>query len=307
MVARVRIGCPLLLAFAFLCGPAQAAQVFEDETRVAGHSPEGWAMSYVASATLLTGFGGPPQLDPGQWSIGAELATIPRLSDDQRRVGFAGEKQEDLNKSALFGRLRSWVGLPFEFVGEIAYTPDIEINDVRAKRLFSLALGRAFRLDPNWRASMRLFAQSGRARSDITCPADLAGDRDFERNPVGCAAPSSDEIRLRYSGLDLGLAWHSSPSSMRYHLGAGIARLAPSVQVDARLMPDALDRSKLNTTSYARFLSVGIGNAWRAEAEWAAELLYVPLDVRREASARRENDPYWSVRLLLRWHPRVLR
>ncbi len=295
------------LAMTMVAPPsALGQQVFEDDQQVGGDSPEAWAMSYVTSSTLLTGLGGPPELAPGAWMLGAELASIPRLEEAQRSVGFGGEKAEDLNKSPVFGRLRAWFGLPAGMVGEVAYTPDIEIGDVRAKRLFALGAGRSFGLAAGWRASARAFLQRGRVQGDITCPAGIAGNTDFARNPFGCTAPSSDEISLRYSGAELGAAWQGAPQALRYQLGAGLARLTPEVQVDAPLMPDARDRSRLHARRYVRFFTAGIGQDRQDGLGWAAELLYVPLEVRRDPAASRENDPYWSLRLMLRWQPSAL-
>ncbi|MCB1888908.1 MAG: hypothetical protein KDH20_14965 [Rhodocyclaceae bacterium] len=300
---------PVVLAWALLAAaslsPAFAQQVFEDEQRVGAETPEGWAMSFMTASTLLTGIGGLPALAPGRIALAAELATIPRLSDAQRQVGFAGEKAEDLNKSPLFGRLRAWIGLPAGLVGEVAYTPDIEVNDVRAKRLFALAVGRGFHATPDLQVSVRGFIQRGRARGDITCPAGLAGNPDPAENPFGCAARSEDELRLNYVGADLGLSWQPEPEGLGVHLGAGVARLSPSVQVHAPLLGDALDRSRLYTRRYVRYFSVGLGSHIQRNVDWQAQVLYVPLEVAR-GGASRDNDAYWSLRLLLRWRPALL-
>jgi len=309
MRAAMKALAPLCLGLAMsMAAPPSAfgQQVFEDDLQVGAHSPEAWAMSYVTSSTLLTGLGGPPELAPGAWMLGAELASIPRLDGAQQSVGFGGEKAEDLNKSPVFGRLRAWFGLPAGLVGEVAYTPDLDVGDVRAKRLFALGAGRSFELGSGWRASARAFLQRGRVQGDITCPAGIAGSTDFTVNPFGCAAPSSDEISLRYTGAELGAAWQVAPQALRYHLGAGVARLAPEVQVDAPLMPDARDRSRLHARRYVRFFAAGIGQDRQDGIGWSAELLYVPLEVQRDPAASRENDPYWSVRLMLRWRPSAL-
>lgn len=294
----LRTAAWLLLA---LANTAAAQTVFEDSRRVALDSPEGWAMSYVTASSLMTGFGGNPDLAPWQWAISAEIGSIEHLSAAQRQVGFSGAKSEDLNKSPVFGRGRGWLGLPGGFVAELGYTPELEIGGAKPRDLFSLALGRQLYATEHWQWYGRAFIQRGRAGGDITCPASLAGNEDAQVNPFGCAGRSSDLIDMHYHGLELLHGWRPQDGSNRYSLGMGFARLQPKVQVDAPLFFDARDRSRLVSDGNLRYFSLGFDRSLNARFDIAAELLYVPLKVTRGRDANRENDPYWSLRLQLRW------
>ena len=75
-------------------------------------------------------------------SISAELSSIPRLSKAQQRIGFGGFKDEDLNKSPAFGRLRANIGLPWNLDAEISWTPPLQINDSKPDHLWGAALSK---------------------------------------------------------------------------------------------------------------------------------------------------------------------
>src|SRR5437868_5004096 len=65
-------------------------------------SPEAWALKYFTSATLMSGLAPPiPRLEQrhtGSITFGLEAGWMPRLNAERARVGFTGQKQEDLNK-----------------------------------------------------------------------------------------------------------------------------------------------------------------------------------------------------------------
>src|SRR5258705_11027088 len=110
----------------FLLGHAAAAQtVVATNKTVASDTPEGWAMRYFTGATLLTSFGETAKLAPWRWNVAADLGTIPHLSHAQQRGVFGSFPNGDLNKSPVFGRLRAAVGLPYDWVAEVAYTPPL--------------------------------------------------------------------------------------------------------------------------------------------------------------------------------------
>lgn len=285
------------ILIAFIAVSSASAQ--EIDQTVAAGSPEAWAMNYVTASTLMTGLGGVPALSAGHWAVGAELASIPRLGESQRQVGFGGQKEEDLNKSPVFGRVRGWLGLPAKFVLELGYTPEVRVSGVRPEKLVSAALGREILATGRWRIDTRIFAQRGRAQGDITCPARLAGNPDPTINPYGCAAPSRDTIRLNYQGIEATLAWQPDAGN-RFYGGLGYVRTVPAVRVDARLDPGIRDRTGLRTEGHVRYASAGVVRSLDHRIDLAAELLYVPLDVRRGAGS--ENDPYWSIRFQIRWH-----
>lgn len=117
-------------------------------------------MNFAAS-TFMTGFGSTPALAPWSWSVGAELAYIPRLSEAQRRVGFNGTKLEDLNKTPVFGRLRLMLGLPGGFGAELGYTPALQINGTELHDLVAMGIGRRLFESGRFSLSERLFGQHG--------------------------------------------------------------------------------------------------------------------------------------------------
>ena len=71
------------------------------------NSPEGWAMAFMTTSAQNLGQVPPQIVDFKDISISAELSTIPHLTREQQKTGFRGFKDEDLNKSPAFGRLRT--------------------------------------------------------------------------------------------------------------------------------------------------------------------------------------------------------
>jgi hypothetical protein len=287
-----------LASFSITVALAQAQPVITSHEELGGDRPEAWAMNYFAAATFLTSFGQVGPMSPWTWSLAAELGSIPRLSADQRRVGFDGSKLEDLNKAPAFGRLRATLGLPYNWVAELAYTPPLEFNGARARNIIDLGIGtRVIDRDP-WTLSVRAFGQHGSVRGDITCPASLAGVTDPNINPYLCQAPSNDTFGVNYFGGDLTAGWNTG--AWRWHGAFGVVRTDLDVQVDA-LTGTVHDRTHLFSSGYLRYFTLGSGYEFNPAWRVTAEVLYVPLNVRRSANAERENDPLTSVRLSLRY------
>jgi len=290
-------GRKLLVAALLLSSGAAAQDTIHNDESLSSTRPEAWAMNYVVASTFLTSFGQTPTIAPWHFVGAAELGHIPRLSESDQRVGFEGVKQEDLNRSPVFGRLRLLLGLPAGFVAELAYTPSIEVRGVRARDLFALAVGRRLVEHDDFTLSARAFGQSGRASGDITCPARLA-NLPLDQNPYGCHAPSDDQVTLDYFGVDATAGWNAAP--WHAHVTAGAVRTDLAVQVDA-LSFDVRDRSKLTAKSTKGYLAVGgsydLTRCWNV----GAELLYVPLRVQRDPEGGTSNDPFTGLRLQLRY------
>jgi hypothetical protein len=289
---------PWLLYFALISSGAGAQMIVHNDEHLAVDRPEAWAMNYVTASTFMTPFGANPQLALGQWSIAAELGLIPRLSDTQQRVGFNGFKDEDLNKSPVFGRLRLTLALPAGWFAELGYSPELVINGTRPRDLFALAVGHRLFEWRRWTVSMRAFGQHGAAEGDITCPSPLAGIADLQKNPSGCKAPSDDRIALNYYGADITAAWRFDPWSLYADVGA--VRTEPVVQVDA-LVFSLHDRSRLTARDVLPYVAVGASHDFGTHWTVGGEVLYVPLTVRRDSDSGREQDPFTSVRLLVRY------
>ena len=290
LVIRALLAAGLLLpAFAF----AQA--VIEDVEHLDSRRPEAWAMNRIAASTLMTSFGESPQLAPWRWRVSADLGHIPRLSDSQRRVAFIGSQESDLNRSPVFGRVRAGLGLPGGFVAELGYTPPLEVRGTRPENLFSLAVGcRTIERD-RFVLSTRIFAQRGKARGDITCPAEIAGAGPH-RNPAGCQAASDDRITLDYYGADATASWDLA--GWRAHASLGAVRADLAVQVDA-LTSGFRDRTRLTARGSWPFATVGASRNLDARWNVGVELLYVPLRVQRELAGSSETDALASLRVRL--------
>ena len=277
---------------------APAQTVVGNEESVATDSPEAWAMRYFAGTSLMTSFGETPGLAPWRWNVAGDLGTIPQLSDAQQRVGFGGFKNEDLNKSPVFGRLRLALGLPYGWVAELGYTPPLEIDGARPRNIVALAIGRRLFDSGAFTFSMRALGQLGQVQGDITCPAQLAGIADPVRNPYGCQSPSKDRFTTDYYGLDATVGWNTG--NWKWNASAGVVQTDLAVQIDAQVFTTN-DRSRL--TSNGRLAWYTLGTRYVFDSRWsvAAELLYVPLDVRRPPDFAVESDPLTSVRVQLRY------
>jgi hypothetical protein len=295
MRSLLRLGFATLL----LCSLAARAQVVvRNDENLASDRPEAWAIRYFAASTLMTAFGEAPALPAGRWNVAFDLGHIPRLNEAQQRVGFNGIKQEDLNKSPVFGRVRLMLGLPENFVAELGYTPPLSINGMQPRDLVAIAIGRRVFRRGRFTLSVRAFGQHGRAQGDVTCPGRLAGVSDRQRNPFDCRAPSDDRVALNYYGAELTSGW--TAGSWHVHAGVGAARTELAVQVDA-LTFDVRDRSRLVARGALPFATIGGSRDLGAHWTVGAELMHVPLRVRRGPDAVQENDPLTSLRLQLRY------
>jgi hypothetical protein len=288
---------PLLLLPPLLgCSLATHAQeIFRNDEQLAADRPEAWAMGYFTSATAMTAFGPPPDLAPGDIRLAVEVGSLPHLDQAARRVGFNGEKLEDLNKSPAFGRARMWVGLPWKIVAELGYTPPFAIGGARPRDLLAVALSRRLFERGGHAFSARVLGQHGAVTGDFTCPADLAGVADPSLNPYGCDARSDDRVELNAYGAEV--TFGRTTPGPQWHATAGVLRMEPEVQVDA-LTFGFRDRSRLTSRDNQPYFAVGGGHEG---SRWSvrAELLYVPLRVRRMPEAKVDTDPLLSLRVQL--------
>src|SRR5947208_4758005 len=101
--------------------------------------PEAWALNYYTSVALLAGLGTPHSRAFGSLELGFELDWIPELGKAERRVGFNGIKEEDVNKAPIFARPRLTLGLPWNFALTLSYLPPIRIFGVEPN-LFAFAV-----------------------------------------------------------------------------------------------------------------------------------------------------------------------
>jgi hypothetical protein len=286
----------LLLPGLFGCGlPAHAQEIVGNDEYLVAHRPEAWAMGYFTSATTMTAFGLPPELQPGDVRLAAEAGSLPHLDQSARRVGFNGEKLENLNKSPVFGRARMWVGLPGKIVAEIGYTPPFAVGGARPRDLFAVAISRRIIERGGHAFSLRVLGQHGAVSGDFTCPAELAGTEDPSLNPYGCDARSKDRVELNAYGAEV--TFGRTIPGPQWHATMGLLRMEPEVQVDA-LTFGFRDRSRLNSRDNQPYLAVGAGHEgplWGLRAE----VLYVPLRVQRSPGGEIETDALLSLRVQL--------
>ncbi|MGN6513136.1 MAG: hypothetical protein ACTHKZ_06105 [Lysobacteraceae bacterium] len=291
----------MLLSFLSLVAvPAAAQSVVRNDELLDGDRPEAWAMHYVAASSLFTATGATPVLAPGEWRAAVDLAQVPRLDERQQVVGFNGLKREDLNRSPVFGRARAWIGLPGGWVGELGYTPPLRVRGTQARHFLALAVARRIVERGSFALSARLFGQHGAIAGDITCPARLAGIDDPARNPYGCQAPSRDVAEINDYGIGLASSW--TRGRWQAYVETAVLRTETQVQVDARVF-DARDRSRLVAHDVLGSVAAGVRRELGAHFDWGAELLFVPLRVRRGAGAPSERDDFSGVRLQLRYRP----
>ena len=208
-------------------------------------------------------------------------------------MGFGGSKQEDLNKSPVFGRLRLALGLPGDWVAEFGYTPPLQLAGSRARNVFAVAIGGRLIERDALTLSMRALGQLGKVDGDITCPRRATGSFDPATNPFDCQAPSQDAFTANYYGIDATAGWGAG--DWKVYGSAGIVRARLDVQVDA-FVALTHDRSRITSNGNLRWLTFGARYGFEPRSSVAVEMLYVPLDVRRPPQAPSVNDPLWSVR-----------
>jgi hypothetical protein len=261
--------------------------------------PEAWAMKWFNSVLLMTGLGGPEDLSPGGLELAVEGGWVPSLSAEERRVGFIGQKEEDLNRTSVVGRLRLAVGLPARLTLTAGYTPPIEVDGV-TPHFLALALGRPLAEGRAFRLDLRLTAQTGTIEGDLTCPAaEVAAGDDPDRNPLGCLEPSDDEMSATSAGLELAGTWRP----------AGAPRLTPYAAIAGQYLDNEfrvraryrtiVDRTRLVSDGTTFAATAGLGFQATERTRLAAELFYSPLDVVRDPGEGSRNDALFNARVLL--------
>lgn len=274
-----------------------SAQVIDDVEELDWDRPEAWAMKYFNSVSILTGLGPPAAREPWTFSVGLELDTIPRLSEDQRRIGFGGVKVEDINRLPAIFRPRVTLGLPAKISLDVAWVPPVEVRGVTSN-LFAIALERPFHSAGPWILGIRIYGQLGEVTGDFTCSADEAsfppGPPD---NVYGCEKPSADELTLNSVGAAFTGGYLLKKT--RLHWGVAANYMDMEFQVNA-LTYGIHDRSLLLADGWT--WSINGGASWRlgARTSLAAELFYSPLSVTRPPSTSQENDPLFNLRSMLR-------
>lgn len=297
---HLRPAAALAVLAALLAAGAAGAQIrLDGEENLDFDRPEAWAMKWFSSLVVMTSLGGPPELGPGGWELAFEGGWVPHLSKEERTVGFIGNKEEDLNRTAVFGRIRLSAGLPARFTLTAGWVPPVEI-DGATPHLLALSLGRPLYEGRSFRLEGSVTAQGGSFEGDFTCPEDAvrAGD-DPVRNPFNCLEPSDDEMSVRAAGLGLAGSWRLA-GAPRWSPYASLAGhwFDNEFQVGARY-GTIDDHTVLLSDGTTIAATAGLGYRAGERTRLAAELFYSPLDVVRDPGQGSENDGLFNARVLL--------
>jgi hypothetical protein len=295
------------LAFAFVLGTSPAARaqdeipVIDETEELDFDDPQSWALQYFGSVAMFTPLGAPVVREPGAVDLALEVSQVPQLSDDERRVGFGGFKEEDLNRLPVFIRPRVSIGLPHRFAIELGYVPPIEVDGIEP-HFVSLAFDHVFYVGRHWSFSGRLHGQLGEAKGDLTCSEEDAsfpiGSPD---NLYGCRAPSNDEATLDHIGLRLGWGYQLRDSGgPTFTFGAGGLYHDLEFQVDAFTF-GVHDRSLLLADGYTYALDAGMAIPLAERANLAFEVLWSPLDVVRPPKTTTQTDELLHLKALVRY------
>lgn len=287
-----------VLAFALGAAWLPAQQQIDFEEDLDFDRPEAWAMKYFTSAMLLTSLGAPDRTEPGSFDLGLEVTWLPRVSTEDRRIGFNGTKVEDLNKTPGFARPRFIVGLPHDFTLTVAYVPPVKVLGVKP-HVFSAGVGRPLFRTSGWRFGSRLYAHWGELEGDLTCDSDTVdAGNDPVKNPYGCLEESKDVITQVYTGIDFGGSWEVS-DRFEPHFSVAVNYLDMEFQVNSRY-GNFDDRSLLKADGFTYYATAGLGYRMTDRIGLAAEIFYSPLWVDRPQGENisRQNDGLLHVRAL---------
>ncbi len=297
--ARKHDRSPVVAAMAALialgCFPGISAAQGAEE--IDFDRPESWAMKYFASVTIPTQMGPPEVRLPWRIDVDLELGWIPHLSEEQRRVGFNGVKEEDLNRSPVMVRPRLRVGLPGGFGLDLSWVPPVEVQGVKSN-LFSIGVDRALWQGERWSIGARAYAQVGETTGDFTCPGSVAafppGDPE---NIWGCEAPSSDTVSMDYFGFAVTGGFRlNALGTQTLYFGAGTTSMDLIFQTDA-VTYGFHDRTRLETDGWTSFVNAGFSwEAWE-RSRFSVEAFYSPLDVQR-LNETTKNDPLFNIRAM---------
>lgn len=292
----------LVLAGALtLLSSATSAQVLLSGTdNLDFDRPEAWAMKYFASLNLLTGFGPARASTPGSVVVGFEVDSVPSLSVAERRVGFNGTKDEDINRTSVFGRPRVAVGLPKDFTLEGSYLPPIDISGVEPD-LLALALSRPLRSTRRMNTGLRLAVQHGTFSGDFTCS---AREIDNGPNDFGCEVPSNDEMTVDTASLEFSVARRTdSEASLEPYASVAVTSMDLEFQVRADYR-GLNDRTRLVASGTTYSVALGVARQIKGRWRWAGEVFYSPLDVLRPPATSSGNDALLNARLLISYRAR---
>jgi hypothetical protein len=286
MKIRLMIFAPLML---FSCIS------YGDET-VDLDTPEGWAMAFMTSSALNLGQMPPQSVNIGDISISAEISSIPHLSKEQQKIEVEGYfKDEDLNKSPAFGRLRASVGLPWDINAEISWTPPIQINDSVPDHLWGAALSKPLFNNEKIGIGLRLFLLRGGAIASVTCSEDVIDSKVYtDENYVGCVGLSNDRLKMNHEGVEVFLSFNNSSVILPW-VSLASSNIDGSVEIDAPLFAGR-ETSTIHSSGSIQTLSFGFNYDVGENRRLSVSSSYTPLEVQR-ADDSSDNDNFWNLRV----------
>ena len=257
-------------------------------------SPEGWAMAFMTASAQNLGQAPPHSVNVRDISVSAELSSIPRLSREQQRIGFGGFKDEDLNKSPAFGRLRANVGLPWNVDAEISWTPPLKINNSKPDHLWGAALSKPLFDNERISVGLRLFLLRGGVIASVTCSEDTINFAPYTlQNTAGCIGLSDDKLQMDHEGVEVFLSFNNSSKILPW-ISLASTNIDNSVEIDA---PLEVGRERASVYSSGTIQTLSFGLNYDISENWSlnAASSYTPLAVQRPNDSS-DNDDFWNVR-----------
>jgi hypothetical protein len=263
-------------------------------------TPEGWAMAFMTTSAQNLGQMPPRSVNIRDLSISAELSSIPHLNKEQQVVGIGGTKNEDLNKTPVFGRLRASVGLPWDISAEISWTPPVKINDSKPDDLWGAALSKPLFSNEKIGIGLRLFLLRGGVIASVTCSEDMVNSPAYsDENFVGCVDLSKDRLKMNHEGVEVFLSFNNS-SAIHPWISLASSHIDSSVEIDA-ILQAGRETPTIYSSGSTHTLSVGFNYELRKNWGLNISSSYTPLDVKRPNDSS-GNDNFWNVRLGLTAH-----
>ena len=258
-------------------------------------SPEGWAMAFMTTSAQNLGQMPPHSVDVGDMSISVELSSIPHLTREQQRIGFGGFKDEDLNKSPVFGRLRTNVGLPWDLNAEISWTPPLQIYDSKPDDLWGAALSKSLLNNEKVAIGLRLFLLKGAVIASVTCSEDNIKFPSYTlQNPVGCVGESDDKLQMDHEGVELFLTFNNT-LGIHPWISLATSNIDNSVEIDAPLEVGR-EIAIINSNGRIQTFSIGLNYGLSKNRSLNSASSYTPLDVQRPNKTS-GNDNFWNFRV----------
>ncbi len=258
-------------------------------------SPEGWAMAFMTASAQNLGQMQPHSVNLGDISISAELSSIPHLNREQQKIGFGGSKDEDLNKSPAFGKLRASFGLPWNLNAEISFTPPLHINGSEPDNLWGAAISRPLVNNEKFSMGLRLFLLRGGAIASVTCNGDKTNFKSYTlQNPVGCIGKSDDKLQMDHEGAELFLSFNNSSVVLPW-ISFASSNLDNSVEINAPL-ESGREIATIQSSGEIQTFSFGLNYDLSKNWIFTTATSYTPLDVKRPNDTS-GNDNFWSVRV----------